>query len=189
MRMHNRPWRVAYIAVLVFLLSILLGAMAVRAEQSVDPATAERFDYLSTHGNSNCSTAFMNSIATMPAVARLQGSCCSPMSLGRYSRQIEGLKKFSAFAEIPADPYDVPAALAQQALASYDLALGTDEQRAYAYAMANSEEKGPCCCRCWRWHVYGGLAKLLIHKHGFSGEQVKEVWNLSDGCGGGEDPA
>ena len=189
--MRTRNWSVplGLIAALTIILSSLSFTSPVRAEQPVDPATVKQFDYLSTHGNSNCSTAFMNSIATMPVTARLQGSCCSPMSLGRYGKQIEGLKKFSAFSEIPADPYDLPAGLAQQALASYDLALNADEQRAYAYAMANSEEKGPCCCRCWRWHVYGGLAKLMIHNHGFGGEQVKELWNMSDGCGGDEDPA
>jgi hypothetical protein len=25
---------------------------------------------------------------------------------------------------------------------------------------------------------------LLIREHGFTGEQVTQVWNLSDGCGG-----
>ena len=50
--------------------------------------------------------------------------------------------------------------------------------------MANSDEKGPCCCRCWRWKVYGGLAKLLVREHGFDGKQVTEVWDMSNGCGG-----
>jgi hypothetical protein len=66
----------------------------------------------------------------------------------------------------------------------YDLALTADETRAYEYAMENSAEKGPCCCQCWRWKVYGGLARKLIHERGFKGEQIVEVWNLSDGCGG-----
>jgi hypothetical protein len=50
--------------------------------------------------------------------------------------------------------------------------------------MENSDKKGPCCCQCWRWHVYGGLAKYLIREHGFTGEQVAEVWDFSDGCDG-----
>jgi len=184
--MRSKPVWSAFIMALTILVSSESIVPPAHAEQAIDPATVERFNYLSTHGNSSCSTAFMNAIAIMPVTARLQGSCCSPMSLNRYSRQIEGLKKFAAFTEIPTDPYDVPAGLAQQAQANYDLTLGVDEQRAYAYAMDNSEEKGPCCCRCWRWHVYGGLAKLLIHRHGLTGEQVKEVWDLSDGCGGDE---
>jgi hypothetical protein len=30
----------------------------------------------------------------------------------------------------------------------------------------------------------GGLGKLLVHEHGFTGEQLTHVWNLSNGCGG-----
>ena len=177
---------IEFIAGLTVLLSGLWLAPPAHAEQAIDPATAEQFDYLSTHGNSNCSTAFMNSIAAMPVTGRLQGSCCDPMDLKRYARQVEGLKTFAAFTEIPTDPYDVPAGLAQKALASYDTELAPDEQKAYDDAMANSAEKGPCCCKCWRWHVYGGLAKLLIRNHHLSGEQVTQVWNLSDGCGGAD---
>ena len=66
----------------------------------------------------------------------------------------------------------------------YGLELTPEEQEAYDYAMQNSNEKGPCCCMCWRWYVYGGLAKFLIKHHDFTGEQITEVWNLSDGCGG-----
>lgn len=190
MPMRNRRLWIGGIAILAILLSSLWSESSAHPEKAVDPGTIERFEYLSTNGNSNCSVDFMNSIATMPATARLQGSCCSPMSLDRYAEQIEGLKKLAAFTEIPADPYDVEANLAQQAMASYDLALTPEEQKAYDYAMANAHEKGPCCCQCWRWHVYGGLAKLLIHERRFTGEQIVEVWNLSDGCGGDhDDPA
>jgi len=52
--------------------------------------------------------------------------------------------------------------------------------------MDHSEEKGPCCCQCWRWKMYGGLAKYLIRERHFTGEQVTEIWNLSDGCGGSD---
>ena len=154
------------------------------AGQPVDPAIAKRFEYLSANGNSNCSIAFLEAIRNMPVTARLQGSCCSPMDLARYAKQIDGLKKYKDIAAIPADPYDIEAGLAQQALASYDLTLTAAEQKAYDYAMAHSEEKGPCCCRCWRWKVYGGLAKYLIRNRGFTGPQVTELWDLSDGCGG-----
>ncbi len=147
-------------------------------------APADRFDFLSANGNSNCSTAFMTSIASMADDARLQGSCCSPMDRDRYRKQIEGLKKYSAIADIPSDPYDIAAGLAKRLMAHYDDALSKAGQAAYQHAMDNSDEKGPCCCQCWRWHVYGGLAKLLIAEHGFTGQQVVDVWNLSDGCGG-----
>ena len=128
----------------------------------------------------------------MPDDARLRGSCCSPMSLHRYGEQIEGLRKFKSAAgqslsEIPDDPYDVEAGRAKKLLSYYAMKLTPEEQGRYDYAMKNSNEKGPCCCRCWRWQVYGGLAKFVIRSHGFSGEQVAKLWDLSDGCGGDED--
>lgn len=162
----------------------LLGMRLAHAGDMVDPAVARHFEYLSTNGNSNCSQTFLDAIPSMPVDARLQGSCCSPMELDRYAKQVAGLKKYKEIAEIPADPYDIEAGLAQKALTKYQLVLSPAEQRAYDYAMAHSDEHGPCCCKCWRWRVYGGLAKLLIHNHGFTGPQITEIWNLSDGCGG-----
>ena len=162
----------------------LMASLAAKADEATDQALDKRFQYLSTNGNSNCSAAFLRSISTMPIVARLQGSCCSPMEAKRYREQIEGLKKYAAYSEIPADPYDIEAGIAQKLLAADELELTSEEQAAYDYAMSNSEEKGPCCCRCWRWRVYSGLAKTLVHDRHFTGEQVTEVWNLSNGCGG-----
>lgn len=144
----------------------------------------DRFDYLSNNGNSNCSTKFMKSIATMFDDMRLQGSCCSPMDRTRYSSQVGGLKRYAAIAEIPPDPYDIAAGLAKQLMARYDDALSALEQIIYQYAMDHSQELGPCCCQCWRWRLYGGLAKILIRERGFTGEEIVDVWDLSDGCGG-----
>ena len=154
-----------------------------------DKALAAKFDMLAKTGNSTCSMAFNDSIEAMPDTARLQGSCCSPMDPHRYEEQVTGLKKFKDIPEIPADPYDIPVILAKQLKVQYDVELTTEGQAAYDFAMQNSNEKGPCCCKCWRWYVYGGLAKLLIQKYNFTGEQVVEVWNLSDGCGGPGDHA
>ena len=106
------------------------------------------------------------------------------MSLHRYTEQVAGLKKYSGIPEIPPDPYDIEARLAKQSMSYYDMELTTQEQPAYDYAMQHSNEKGPCCCQCWRWITYGGLAKELIRNYHFTGQQVTEVWNLSDGCGG-----
>lgn len=153
----------------------------------VESALAAKFERLSTQGNSSCSAAFHQSIATLPDGARLQGSCCSPMSIHRYSEQVAGLKKFAHIPEIPPDPYDLDAALAKKLLALYDAPLTPEQQAAYDFAMEHSSEKGPCCCTCWRWYVYGGLGKLLIQQYGFTGEQLTEVWDLSDGCGGDEE--
>lgn len=150
----------------------------------VNAALAAQFDYLSKNGNSSCSASFKDSIPAMADGARLQGSCCSPMGIHRYSEQVEGLKKYANIPEIPPDPYNVDASLAKKLLAMYDTQLTPEQQQAYDYAMQNSSEKGPCCCKCWRWYVYGGLGKLLIQKYGFTGEQVTDVWNFSDGCGG-----
>lgn len=149
-----------------------------------DTELAAKFSELSKNGNSSCSGAFMQSIDSMPDTAQLRGSCCSAMNMHRYGEQIEGLKKYKDIPEIPSDPYDINAGLAKKLKVYYDVQLTSDEQKAYDYAMANSKEKGPCCCKCWRWYVYGGLGKLLIQKYHFTGEQVTEIWNLSDGCGG-----
>ena len=150
-------------------------------------ALAAKFDYLSQNGNSSCSANFQKSIPQMIDTDHIRGSCCSPMSLHRYGEQVEGLKKYADIPEIPPDPYDIEASLAKRLMSYYDMGLTPAEQEAYDYAMANSHEKGPCCCKCWRWYVYGGLGKLLISQHGFTGEQLTEVWNLSDGCGGDEE--
>jgi len=151
-----------------------------------------KFEYLSKNGNSSCSASFRSSIPSMPEEARLRGSCCSPMSLHRYGEQVEGLRKFKSVAsqnvaEIPDDPYDVEARLAKRLLSYYDMKLTPGEQARYDYAMKNSDEKGPCCCRCWRWNMFGGLGKYLIRSHGFTGEQLTKLWDLSDGCGGEAD--
>jgi hypothetical protein len=107
------------------------------------------------------------------------------MDRKRYGQQTEGLRKFSAIPEIPPDPYDVAVSLVQKLIVYYDLTLNSAEQQAYDYAAQHSDEKGPCCCQCWRWKAYGGLAKFLIRARHLSGMQVTEIWNLSDACGGG----
>ncbi len=157
------------------------------APLAADTALAARFDRLSKSGNSSCSAAFTNSLDSMSDSARLQGSCCSAMDMHRYSEQVMGLEKYKGIPEIPSDPYDVDAGLAKKLKGYYDLPLTSEEQQAYDYAMTHSDEKGPCCCKCWRWQVYGGLGKYLIKHYQFTGEQLTEVWNLSDGCGGGDE--
>ncbi len=174
----------AMIVVVLGLGAALIAQGGLAAEEAGDDALKQRFEYLSENGNSNCSREFMDSIAAMPAMTRLRGSCCSPMDEHRYIEQIKGLRKYKDITLIPADPYDIPAGFAQQLMPHYPVTLTAPEQAAYNYAMENSDEKGPCCCQCWRWHVYGGLAKYLIREHGFTGEQVAEVWDFSDGCGG-----
>jgi hypothetical protein len=146
-----------------------------------------RFQSLSQHGNVECSAQFEKSIATMPPGAKLQGSCCAPMDEARYRQQTEGLRKYSDIAEVPPDPYDISAPLAHKLIGYYDLALSEDEQGAYDYAMEHSDMQGPCCCKCWRWKVYGGLGKYMIRVHQYTGQALTDLWNVGQGCGGATD--
>lgn len=70
---------------------------------------AARFKFLSQHGNVECAVQFEKSIATMTRDAKLQGSCCAPMDEARYRQQIDALKKYADIAEVPPEPYDIPA--------------------------------------------------------------------------------
>lgn len=176
--------KIGALIILAFFIGSLIANQLIAGGELPKTALAAKFEKLSQSGNSSCSGDFKDSIASMPDNSRLQGSCCSPMNLHRYTEQVEGLKKYKNIKEIPPDPYDISAGLAKKMLDYYDDKLTPDQQKAYDYAMQNSDEKGPCCCKCWRWYVYGGLAKYLIQNYKFSGEQITEVWNLSDGCGG-----
>ncbi len=104
----------------LFVLQWAIPAAARAAEPS---SLDERFDFLSKHGNSTCSAAFTESVASMPVAARLQGSFCAPMNRHRYGEQVNALKKYAAIAEIPPDPYDITAGTAQKVMRFYDLAL------------------------------------------------------------------
>ncbi len=179
--------KIAIFIILAFGIGVLFAQRSFNVGSITKQALATKFEKLSHNSNSSCSGDFKDSIATMNDFARLQGSCCSPMNMHRYTEQVEGLKKYRNIKEIPPDPYDIEAGLAKKLQAYYDESLSSEQQKAYDYAMQNSDEKGPCCCKCWRWYVYGGLAKYLIQNYNFSGEQIVEVWNLSDGCGGEED--
>jgi hypothetical protein len=136
----------------------LLFTAGVPAKGAQEQGLDERFDYLSRNGNSNCSVAFADSIASMPTMARLRGSCCSEMDRKRYAEQVRGLTRYAAIPEIPPDPYDIAAGLAQKAMSYYERTLTADQQRAYQYAMDKSEEKGPAaasagagsCMAAWR---------------------------------------
>ncbi len=145
----------------------------------------EKFDYLSSHGNSSCSGDFLTSIPTMADNARLECSCCSAMVFSKYKTQVEGLKKYSSIPQIPADPYDIPASLAKELL-NYDKTITptADEQKVLDKAVADSPEKGYCCCKCWRWYVYEGLSKYLVHNNHFTSSQITDILANSDGCGG-----
>jgi len=175
---------IAFVAMLSF---AALFPKPLRAEGPDSANLTERFTHLSQHGNVECSVQFEKLIGTMGQDGRLQGSCCAPMDEARYRQQIEGLTKYTDIAEVPPDPYDIPAPLAHRLIGYYDMALNKEELAAYDYAMEHSEMQGPCCCKCWRWKVYGGLGKLLIHVHHYSGQQLTDLWDVGQGCGGPAD--
>ncbi|GIU68182.1 MAG: hypothetical protein KatS3mg001_032 [Candidatus Pacearchaeota archaeon] len=124
---------------------------------------------------------------------KLQGSCCSAMDFHRYKEQIEGLanikEKNSYIGRdlelIPDDPYDISRELADKLLQyQKTIQLSQEQQKIYEEAMKLSHEGGPCCCKCWRWYAFEGQAKKLIRDYGFTSEQIAELWDLEDGCGG-----
>jgi hypothetical protein len=166
---------------------LLLMRQAGAEEVDDEAALKKRFEFLSQNTNVDCSVQFEASIATMAPDARLQGSCCAPMDEARYRQQLNGLRNYSEIAEVPPDPYDISAPLAHKLIGYYDLALSKEEQAAYDYAMAHSDMEGPCCCQCWRWKVYGGLGKYLIRTRHYTGQQVVDLWNVGQGCGGPTD--
>ncbi len=144
----------------------------------------QRFALLSRRHTNKCSLASVD-LDKIAVEGRLQGSCCSRMVFDRYVEQIRGLRAYAAVSEIPADPYDIPVALAKQ-LISLDraIALSPAEQAIYDRAVKLSDEHGPCCCHCWRWRAFEGQAKELIVRRHYSAAQIAHVWELEDGCGG-----
>jgi len=172
------------ILALLFYSAVPHNATQSNLNTNTDSSLVERFSFLSSHQTSFCFGT--NAVLSFEDSKNLQGSCCSPMNLHRYQEQVEGLKKYSNISQIPSDPYNITVSLAKE-LIGYDnsIALNSNQQQTYNDAMKMSAEGGPCCCHCWRWYVYSGLAKYLIVNYKFTASQVAEVWNLSDGCGGG----
>ena len=156
---------------------------AIAAAQS---GSEEKFNYLSKNGNSSCSTQFRDSILTMSPPTRIQGSCCGPMALHRYKEQVEGLKEYARFPEVPPDPYDIDPGFAVKMLKQYNVELDRVNFAKYHTAMGLSGEGGPCCCKCWRWEVLGGLGKVLIRDRQIDSKTLARIWDLTNGCGGDE---
>jgi hypothetical protein len=142
-----------------------------------------KFALLSTAKTNSCSGPGFISLKENDD--RLQGSCCSAMNFHRYEEQIKGLEKFSGIDKIPQDPYDISVSLAKELLDyQKNIKLTAEQQAVYDKAIKLSHEGGPCCCKCWRWYAFEGLAKYLITEYGFNSEQIAEIWDLEDGCGG-----
>jgi hypothetical protein len=107
------------------------------------------------------------------------------MDWNHYQRQVMGLRAYHDIQQIPRDPYDIPAATAKE-LFNYDRSvhLSRRQQIIYERAMQLTSEKGPCCCKCWRWHAFEGLSRYLISQKHFTAHQVARVVSFVDGCGG-----
>lgn len=145
----------------------------------------EKFAFLSQARSNSCGLVSSEIAASFPDTERIQGSCCSAMDLHRYQEQVEGLTQYADIPQVPDDPYDIPVRLAKELIGyQSEVTLTEDEQRTYDQALRLSEEGGPCCCRCWRWDAFDGLARLLIRERGFDAQEVARLWNLLDGCGG-----
>lgn len=151
--------------------------------------STSKFRFLAGQTSNRCNLQ-PGALVALPARMRLQGSCCSPMDLAAYQKQVRGLRTYRRTAEIPSDPYDVPVSLAKRLLA-YDRAIHLTPGQAWVYrqAMRMSHQKGPCCCRCWRWYAFRGLAKQLIAGRGRRTGQVARIIDLVEGCGGPADDA
>lgn len=124
-------------------------------------------------------------MSDLPSGSRLQGSCCSPMDMKKYVSQITSLKKYASISQIPPDPYDISLDSSKQMLGYYDnIQLTPAQQSVYDSAQKMTDDKGWCCCQCWSWYTHAGLAKYLITQQNFNTEQIVDITNLEDCCGG-----
>ncbi|OGY49532.1 MAG: hypothetical protein A3D39_00260 [Candidatus Buchananbacteria bacterium RIFCSPHIGHO2_02_FULL_39_17] len=146
--------------------------------------SVERYNYLSVQRSSSCGLQ-PATVDMYSDEQNIQGSCCSKMDLHRYQEQVEGLKKYSEIDVIPKDPYDISAALAKRLFGyQQNITLTSTQQAIYDQAVELSDEGGPCCCKCWRWYAFEGQAKYLVTEYGWGAEEIAELWDLQDGCGG-----
>jgi hypothetical protein len=147
-------------------------------------ALRQRFTILSRRHSNKCGLR-PQSLAAIANRGRLQGSCCTAMNFHHYVAQIHGLRAFAREPVIARDPYDVSVRLAKRITGYADsIHLNTEQQAAYREAMKLADERGPCCCHCWRWTAFEGQAKYLIARRGYGGRRIAQVWDLEDGCGG-----
>jgi len=173
------------------LLAFTIGAIFSTQYYDVKPAfsagSKEMFNYLSTAKISTSSSCGLQqkTVDNFSDQDNVQGACCGSMDFHRYQEQVEGLKQYKKIPIIPNDPYNIPVKLNKE-LFRYQksINLNKQQQSIYDQAINMSKEGGPCCCRCWRWTAFEGLAKYLIAEKGFNGQQIASLWDLLDGCGG-----
>lgn len=168
----------------VFWLGTKLVSTKLQKSEVSTTGSVQKFEYLSSQRSNRCGGVAEN-IEDFTKGENIQGACCGVMDLHRYQEQVDGLKKYSDIKVVPEDPYDIPVTLAKE-LFGYqkNIQLTEDQQKIYDEAMKMSHEGGPCCCRCWRWTAFEGQAKYLITQHNWASEQIAELWDIEDGCGG-----
>lgn len=94
------------------------------------------------------------------------------------------LRRCRSVAIIPRDPHDIPAGVAKRLLRDRAIRLSTMQQVTYRRAMGLARERGPCCCRCWRWEAFRGLSYDLIARRRWPAPRVAMLVQALDGCGG-----
>jgi len=195
MQKHARLDKMKQVFIIILAVLLIVGAFVYSSQKTItasaldDPTTA-KFNYLVANRNSACYG--MSTVMKMEDNGRIMGSCCGPMILHTYKEQLEALKKYESINVIPKDPYDISVSWAKKMINAFKtIQLSDEQQKTYEDAKKMSKEGGPCCCgsdeldeSCWRWKTYGGLAKVLITKYNFNAEQIAEIWDMSDGCGG-----
>jgi hypothetical protein len=155
-------------------------APSTAAPRSETPAT---FAYLTGQHSNRCDLQAAE-ITRYPASMRIQGSCCSPMDAVTYRRHLQALRPYAQIREIPRNPYDIPARLAQQLLRYRSTRLSANAQAVYDRAMRRTHEHGPCCCRCWRWEAFKGMSRYLVARRHWQAPQLARLIEAVDGCGG-----
>jgi len=191
-------------AILALLALVVIGVLAVVLSSGPPtpgtypgPAAAgtiAEFNYLSQQHSDAChwpgvnlgdQSANVNWINGLSDTSYLQGACCSPMDYQPdYASQIPALQNYSSISIIAPDPYNVPGHIAKADVAGENLVLTADQQSTLASAASMTTDHGWCCCQCWAYYAHEGLAKTLIVQYGYNAQQVVNVINLQDCCGG-----
>jgi hypothetical protein len=148
------------------------------------PGTPAAFAFLAAQHSNFCQLQ-QTMVMSYSDSMHLQGACCNPLDMAKYQHQVIGLRAYAVNPDIAPDPYDIPVSLAKR-LFNYDatITLTAAQQAVYDKAISTTDDKAPCCCKCWRWYMTRGLAKSLIAHDGMSAANVTQIIDLSNGCGG-----
>ena len=160
------------------------GSVSAASAPAANPGTSTMFAYLAAQHTNFCSLE-RSTVESDPNTMHIQGACCSALDMAKYQAQVRDLRQFASIAQIMPDPYDVPVPLARALFHDDDaIVLDAAQKATYDAAMGMTEDKGPCCCHCWRWSMTEGLARRLITVNYMDAATVARVVDLVNGCGG-----